>query len=314
MAPAESRKPSRRRLSVLLATALVLPMLAGCHEGVLAAGGPVGAAEVQILWETFWAMMLVVVPVLALTLAFAWWFRASNKRAAYRPDFAYSGKVEFSIWIVPLLLILFLATLAWSGSHDLDPYKPLKSDRRPVRVEVVSLDWKWLFIYPDYGVATVNDLALPVGTPVEFQLTSATVMNSFFIPQLGSQIYTMPGMQTQLSLQADKPGLYRGLSAQFSGDGFSDMHFAVHATDATGFARWIAAAKASPGRLDAAAYDRLSTQHAPSAVAQFGAVDPGVFDHAVAASTGMSPSIAPLPPPAAAASATTVAPARQGTL
>jgi cytochrome o ubiquinol oxidase subunit 2 len=306
MAPAETRQPPRRRVFAGLSLALALPALAGCGDGILTPGGPVGAAEAQILWETFWAMMLVVVPVIALTLGFAWWFRASNTRATYRPTFAYSGKVEFSIWIVPLLLILFLATLAWSGAHDLDPYKPLKSDRRPVRVEVVSLDWKWLFIYPDYGVASVNDLALPVGTPVEFSLTSATVMNSFFIPQLGSQIYTMPGMQTRLALQADKPGLYRGLSAQFSGDGFSDMHFAVHATDAAGFARWVAAAKASPARLDAAAYDRLTAQHAPATAAQFGAVEAGLFDHAVAVTTGMSP---PMTPPVA-----TAAPARQGTL
>jgi cytochrome o ubiquinol oxidase subunit 2 len=302
MAQPESRQPPRRRAAAGLALALTLPALAGCGDGILSPGGPVGAAETQILWETFGAMMLVVVPVIAMTLGFAWWFRASNTRATYRPTFAYSGKVEFSIWIVPLLLILFLATLAWSGAHDLDPYKPLKSDKRPIRVEVVSLDWKWLFIYPDFGVASVNELAVPVGTPVEFSLTSASVMNSFFVPQLGSQIYTMPGMQTRLALQADKPGDYRGLSAQFSGDGFSDMHFAVHATDAAGFARWVAAARTAPARLDAAAYDQLAAQHAPAAVTRFGAVDADVFDHAVAAATGMRPAMTP--PPTVAAPAT----------
>jgi cytochrome o ubiquinol oxidase subunit 2 len=277
-----------RPLRTVLPAAL-LAGLAGCREGVLAPAGPVGGAEDQILWETFGAMMLVVVPVIAMTLAFAWWFRASNSRATYRPDWSYSGKVEFSIWIVPLLLILFLATLAWSGAHDLDPYRRLQSDRKPVRVEVVSLDWKWLFVYPDYGVASVNELAVPVGTPVDFRLTSGTVMNSFFVPQLGSQIYTMAGMQTRLSLQADRPGVYRGLSAQFSGDGFSDMRFTVRATDAAGFANWIAAAKASPGRLDNAAYDRLAATRAAAAPAHFGAVEPGLFDHAVAAATSSAP-------------------------
>ena len=272
--------------TVLPAALLALTAgLAGCREGVLAPIGPIGGAEDQILFETFGAMLLVVVPVILMILAFAWWFRASNRRAAYRPDWSYSGKIEFTVWIVPLLLILFLATLAWSGSHDLDPYRPLNPARKPVRVEVVSLDWKWLFVYPDYGIASVNELALPVGTPVDMRLTSGTVMNSFFVPQLGSQIYTMAGMRTHLSLQADRPGAYRGLSAQFSGDGFSDMHFTVRATDAAGFAGWVAAAKASPGRLDTAAYDRLAATHAAAAPTRFGAVDAGLFDHAVAAAT-----------------------------
>jgi cytochrome o ubiquinol oxidase subunit 2 len=272
--------------------AMLLPLMAGlgaCREGVLAPAGPIGGAENQILFETFGAMLLVVVPVILMTLGFAWWFRASNQRAAYRPDWSYSGKVEFSIWIVPLLLILFLATLAWSGAHDLDPYRPLQSGRKPLRVEVVSLDWKWLFVYPDYGVASVNELAVPAGTPIDLKLTSGTVMNSFFVPRLGSQIYTMAGMQTHLSLQADQAGDYRGLSAQFSGDGFSDMGFTVRATDAAGFAGWIAAARASAGHLDNAAYDRLAATHAAAAPARFGAVDVGLFDHAVAAATSSAP-------------------------
>jgi cytochrome o ubiquinol oxidase subunit II len=267
--------------------------LSACREGVLAPAGPIGAAEGQILGETFGAMMLVVVPVILMTLAFAWWFRASNRRARYLPDWSYSGKVEFSIWIVPLLLIIFLATLAWSGAHDLDPYRPLKSDRRPVRIDVVSLDWKWLFVYPDYGVASVNEMAVPVGTPIELRLTSGTVMNSFFVPQLGSQIYTMAGMQTRLALQADRPGTYRGLSAQFSGDGFSDMHFAVRASDPAGFARWLAEAKANPAHLDARVYDHLAGQHAASPVILYGRIDPSVFQHAVTAATTTPPDAAP---------------------
>jgi cytochrome o ubiquinol oxidase subunit 2 len=270
---------------VVAAVLFVSVGLGGCTWGVLAPAGPVGAAEGQILWETFGAMLLVVVPVILMTLAFAWWFRASNRRALYRPDWSYSGKVEFGIWIVPLLLILFLGTLGWSGAHDLDPYRPLPSGRKPLRVEVVSLDWKWLFVYPDYGVASINELAVPVGTPVDFQLTSGTVMNSFFVPQLGSQIYTMAGMRTRLSLQADRPGTYPGLSAQFSGDGFSDMRFAVRAVDDAEFARWIADAKAAPGRLDAATYDHLAATHATATPARYGGVEPKLFDHAVALAT-----------------------------
>jgi cytochrome o ubiquinol oxidase subunit II len=271
------------------AAAIVLPLifvLGGCKEGVLAPAGPVAGSENQILMETFVAMMFVVAPVILMTLAFAWWFRASNRRAKFRPEWSYSGKIEFTIWIIPLLLIVFLATLAWSGAHDLDPYKPLNSTRKPVRVEVVSLDWKWLFIYPDYGVASVNELAVPTGTPIDLRLTSGTVMNSFFVPQLGSQIYTMAGMQTRLSLQADRPGAYRGLSAQFSGDGFSDMHFTVRAGDDASFAHWIAAARASPARLDAAAYDQLAAQHAMAAPSLYGDADATVFDHALTASAG----------------------------
>jgi cytochrome o ubiquinol oxidase subunit 2 len=268
---------------------LLILGVGGCKEGVLAPVGPVGGAENQILMETFVAMMLVVTPVILMTLAFAWWFRASNHRAKFRPEWSYSGKIEFTVWIIPLLLIVFLATLAWSGAHDFDPYQPLNSARKPVRVEVVSLDWKWLFIYPDYGVASVNQMAVPTGTPIDLRLTSGTVMNSFFVPQLGSQIYTMAGMQTRLALQADQPGIYRGLSAQFSGDGFSDMQFAVRAGDDASFARWIAAARASPARLDAAAYDQLAAQHATAAPGLYGGVDATVFDHALTASTAPRP-------------------------
>ena len=272
--------------------------LGACSEGVLAPAGPIGAAEVQILTETFAAMMLVVVPVIGLILGFAWWFRASNKRARYRPTWDYSGRVEFSIWIIPLLLIVFLATLAWSGSHDLDPYKPLPSSKRPVTVQVVSLDWKWLFIYPEYGVASINELAVPVGTPVHFELTSGTVMNSFLAPQLGSQIYTMAGMQTQLTLQADKPGDYRGLSAQFSGDGFSDMHFVVHARDEAGFTAWINQAKAAQASLSPAVYQQLLSTHAPAQPRFYGTVTSGLFEQAVALGSHA-------PPPAASASVAT---------
>ena len=185
-------------------------LLASCREGVLDPHGPVGEAERVILYDATAIMLAVVVPVIILTLAFAWWFRAGNRRAIYRPDWEYSGTIELIVWAIPALVILFLGGIAWIGSHELDPPKPLASAAPPLEVEVVSLDWRWLFIYPRERIATVNHLVVPTGVPVHFRLTSTSVMNSFFIPQLGSQIYTMTGMTTQLNLQADQAGTLPG--------------------------------------------------------------------------------------------------------
>ena len=193
--------------------------------GILDPAGPVGRADKLILLDSLSIMLAIVIPVILATLGFAWWFRASNTRARYLPTWSYSGRLELIIWSIPLMVVLFLGGVGWVGAHDLDPAKPLPSSVKPLEVEVVSLDWKWLFIYPDQGVASVNQLVVPAGTPIHFRLTSATVMNSFFVPRLGSQIYTMAGMTTQLNLKADAPGVYPGLSAQFSGAGFSEMRF-----------------------------------------------------------------------------------------
>ena len=185
-------------------------LLASCREGVLEPHGPIGNAELVILYDATAIMLAVVIPVILLTIGFAWWFRAGNTRARYLPDWEYSGRIEMIVWSIPALVIVFLGGIAWIGSHDLDPPRPIESAAAPLEVEVVSLDWKWLFIYPDEGIASVNRLVVPVGTPVRFRLTSASVMNSFFVPQLGSQIYTMPGMTTRLNLQADQPGRLPG--------------------------------------------------------------------------------------------------------
>jgi cytochrome o ubiquinol oxidase subunit II len=225
-------------------------ILASCHEGVVDPGGPVGETERVILGDATAIMLAVVIPVIILTLVFAWWFRAGNRRAIYRPEWEYSGRIELIIWAIPALVILFLGGIAWIGSHNLDPRKPLDSATPPLEVEVVSLDWRWLFIYPSEHIATVNYLVVPTGVPIHFRLTSTSVMNSFFIPQLGSQIYTMPGMTTQLNLQADKPGIYTGLSAQFSGPGFSDMRFTLRAESGEEFARWVAQVRAGSGVLN----------------------------------------------------------------
>src|SRR5476651_1668112 len=222
-------------------------------------------------------MLAVVIPVIVLMLGVAWWFRAGNARAQYRPDWAYSGPVELVVWSIPALVVLFLGGIAWVGSHDLDPPKPIVSQIKPIEIEVVALDWKWLFIYPQQGIASVNRLVVPAGTPLSFRITSASVMNSFFVPQLGSQIYAMAGMTTRLNLQADKPGTYPGLSAQFSGDGFSDMRFDVRALPVDAYIKWIAEAKANGSALDEAAYAALAKPSQNDKPALYRAVDPMLF-------------------------------------
>jgi cytochrome o ubiquinol oxidase subunit II len=264
-----------------LTTMTTCTFLSACSEGVLVPKGPVGSQEKQLLLEALIPMLMVITPIIILTLWFAWWFRASNMRAKYRPLWEYSGAIEFSIWMIPMLVILFLGSLAWVGAHQLDPYRSLPSKRKPLVVQVVAMDWRWLFIYPEQGVASVNELAIPVGTPVSFRLTSATVMNSFFIPSLGGQIYAMPGMQTQLQLQANEAGNYRGLSAQFSGDGFSDMHFQVLATDSAGFDAWVERTKSATTRLDDSSYDGLAANHKVGEVAYYFPVSEDLFDHAI---------------------------------
>ena len=208
-----------------LALALISVALGGCSEGVLDPKGPIASAERQILFNSLGIMLAIVIPTILATLGVAFWFRASNRRARYLPDFTYSGRLELLVWSIPAMTVLLVGGVAWVGAHDLDPRKPIDSTVKPVTVQVVSLDWKWLFIYPEQGIASVNHLTVPVGTPISFELTSSGVMNSFFVPQLGSQIYTMSGMATRLQLQADHPGTYPGLSANFSGDGFADMRF-----------------------------------------------------------------------------------------
>jgi cytochrome o ubiquinol oxidase subunit 2 len=264
-----------------LTTTLTCTFLSACSEGVLLPKGPVGSQEKQLLLEALIPMLMVITPIILLTLWFAWWFRASNTRAKYRPRWEYSGAIEFSIWMIPMLVILFLGSLAWVGAHQLDPYRSLTSKQKPLVIEVIAMDWRWLFIYPEQGVASINELAIPVDTPVAFKLTSATVMNSFFIPSLGGQIYAMPGMQTQLQLQASEAGNYRGLSAQFSGDGFSDMHFQVLATDAATFKAWVERTKSAATRLDASAYDGLAADHKVGEVAYYFPVSDDLFHHAM---------------------------------
>jgi cytochrome o ubiquinol oxidase subunit 2 len=204
------------------------------------------------------------------------------------PDFEYSGRLELLVWSIPAMTVLLVGGVAWVGAHDLDPRKPISSTAKPLTVQVVSLDWKWLFIYREQGIASVNQLTLPVGTPISFELTSSGVMNSFFVPQLGSQIYTMSGMMTRLQLQADHPGTYPGLSANFSGEGFADMRFNVDAVPAGQFAQWVTAARNSGPALDAASYAELAKPSRAVAPFTYRSVASGLFNAILGAPSAAS--------------------------
>jgi len=257
-------------------------LASACNCGILDPVGPIAAQEKQLLINSTAIMLAIIIPTMIATVGIAWWFRRGNSKAEYRPDWEYSGAIELVIWAIPTLTIMLLSGIIWIGSHDLEPSKPLDSKVTPLQVEAVSLDWKWLFIYPDQRIATVNHLVVPAGVPVSFRLTSATVWNSFFVPQMGSMIYTMPRMATRLNLQANKPGTYNGLSSHFSGDGFPGMQFQVQALPPAQFAIWAQSAHGSVQRLDGAGYAELSKPSSYVKPMTYGTVAPGLFDAIVA--------------------------------
>jgi cytochrome o ubiquinol oxidase subunit 2 len=259
--------------------ALVVPLiLEGCHAAVLSPVGPIGAADRTILLDALAIMLAIVVPTILAILAFAWWFRESNTRARRLPTLTYSGRIELIVWSIPALVVFFLGGIAWIGSQLLDPARPLSTGAKPLEIQVVSLDWKWLFIYPEQGVASMNSLVAPAGVPLHFSITSASVFNVFFVPRLGSEIYSMYGMTTQLNLQADRPGIYPGLSAHFSGDGFSDMAFDLRAVTAEQFSAWATATGGSGPVLDEAGYRNLLRQSENVKPYTYRAVQPGLFN------------------------------------
>ncbi len=272
-------EPKRQLRWPLAAIVMAIP-LAGC-SGVLDPAGPVGVAQLLVLVDSLAIMLAIVLPVIALIAGFAYWFRESNARAFYWPEWEFSGHLELIVWAIPALVVVVLGGVAWFGSHELDPFKPLPGKEKPVEIQVVSLDWKWLFIYPQEGVASLNTLAVPVGAPIHFTITSSGVMNSFFVPRLGSQIYAMAGMATQLWLQADQPGTFAGLSANFSGDGFADMRFDLKALPADGYAKWIADAKASGADLDRARYGGLVIPSINVSPSVYRSVEPHLFESIV---------------------------------
>lgn len=256
-----------------------LPLtLSGCSgQSIFDSLGPVGRDDSRILIDATLIMLAIVVPTILLAFWMAWRYRASNSKAEYLPYWSYSGRIEAVAWSIPILTIMFIGGVIWIGSYKLDPFRPLPSSTPPLEVEVVSLDWKWLFIYPQQRVATVNQLVVPAGRPVHFRITSASVFNTFFIPRLGSMIYAMPGMVSELHLQADRPASLWGQSAHFSGDGFSDMQFQVRSVPPGEFANWTAGVRGSGPVLDLANYARLARQSHRVPPIAFRAVDPRLF-------------------------------------
>jgi cytochrome o ubiquinol oxidase subunit II len=257
----------------------------GCdlkRSAVLDPKGPIALAERDLLFDAFFVMLIVVVPVIVLTLLFAWRYRATNTRASYAPTWSSSTRIDAVVWLIPALIVIALGVLLWRSTYKLDPYRALESSSRPLDVQVVAQDWKWLFIYPEQGIAVVNQLAFPAGRPVSLRITSDTVMNSFYVPQLAGQIYAMAGMQTRLQMLADAPGKFVGRNSQYSGGGFSDQFFEVIATTPADFDAWVAKARQAAARLDAQTYPALAAKSRGHAITYYSAVEPGLYDSIIA--------------------------------
>ena len=273
-----------------LAAALLPVVLGGCNMVVLNPMGDVALQQRNLVIFATAIMLLIVIPVIALVGIFAWRYRATNTTATYEPDWDHSTRLELVIWSAPLLIVICLGAVTWTGTHLLDPYRPIERiakgrplapGTKPLEVQVVALDWKWLFIYPEYGIATVNELAAPVDRPIRFRLTSSTVMNAFYVPTLAGMIYAMPSMETKLHAVINRPGNYAGFSSNYSGAGFSGMRFRFYGMDDAAFATWVARNKSAPAMLSRNAYLALEkpTENAP--VMHFAAVAPGLFDAVV---------------------------------
>nr|WP_255555339.1 ubiquinol oxidase subunit II [Enterovibrio paralichthyis] len=256
--------------------------LSGCSGGVLDPKGQIGIDEKYLIIISTILMLLVVIPVIVMTLYFSWKYRDSRTQEIYAPKWAHSTKIEATVWAIPIIIVVILGAITWRSTHELDPYKPIEGKGKPLTVEVVSLNWKWLFIYPEQGIATVNKLVFPTDVPVEFKITSESTMNSFFIPQLGSQIYSMAGMTTQLHLIANEPGTFEGFSANYSGSGFSGMKFdAVATTTRDEFDTWVSKVKSSGSPLTQSDYVELAKPSEFHPVEYFRSVDQGLFDSIV---------------------------------
>ncbi len=278
--------PALRRLT--LASGLpASALLAGCGTVLMNPSGDVADQQGHLIVVSTVLMLIIIVPVIALTVLFAWRYRQSNTEAIYEPDWDHSTALELVIWAAPLFIIIALGAVTWISTHTLDPYRSLgriDADRsiapgtKPLVVDVVALDWKWLFIYPELGIATVNELAAPVDRPITFRITASSVMNSFFIPALAGQIYAMPGMQTTLHAVINKPGDFDGFSSNYSGAGFSYMRFRFHGQSDADFERWVQTAKTSTSTLTRAAYLELEKPSQREPVRRFASVAPDLFD------------------------------------
>ncbi|VAY02142.1 Cytochrome bo(3) ubiquinol oxidase subunit 2 [Arsenophonus endosymbiont of Aleurodicus dispersus] len=258
-------------------------LLTGCNMVLMDPKGAIGIEQKKLILTALGLMLIVVIPVIFMTIIFAIKYRASNKKATYRPDWAKSNKIELVCWTVPIIIIIVLTVITWKTTHQLDPYKPLESNKKPITVQVISTDWKWVFIYPEENIATINEIAIPSGVPINFKVTAESVMNSFFIPALGSQIYAMAGMQTKLHLIANKPGTYKGFSSSYSGHGFSDMKFNVIATPNTAsFNQWVQKVKTSTQTLDSMTiFNQLAKPSNNVPVTYFSSVKPNLYQELI---------------------------------
>jgi cytochrome o ubiquinol oxidase subunit 2 len=276
-----------RRPAWLAATALTAG-LAGCSKAVvLNPAGDIAAQQGQMVITATLLMLIIIVPVIALTLFFAWKYRQGNTEAEYEPEWHHSTTLELVIWTVPLLIIIALGALTWIGTHKLDPYRPLDridaqralpADSKPLEVQVVAMDWKWLFFYPELGIATVNELAAPVDRPILFKLTATSTMNAFYVPDLAGMIYAMPGMQTELNAVINRPGVFQGMSSHYSGAGFSGMTFKFHGLSEDDFDKWVKQAKAEGKPLDRSTYQNLVKPSERDPVQRFASVEEGLYE------------------------------------
>ena len=271
---------------------LMLPaigLLAGCNAVLVNPSGDIATQQRDLIFISTGLMLLIIVPVIALTFLFAWRYRQANadNRTDYDPDWDHSTQLELVIWAAPLLIIIALGALTWISTHTLDPYRPLSrldanrpipAETKPLVIEVVALDWKWLFFYPEQGIALVNEMAAPVDRPILFKITSSSVMNSFFIPALAGQIYAMPGMETKLNAVINKPGEFEGFSANFSGAGFSGMRFKFHGLANGDFDSWVQKTKAGGETLSRDAYLKLEQPSERDPVRRYASVAPGLYD------------------------------------
>ena len=265
-------------------------LVSGCNAVVLNPAGDIARQQADLVLISTGLLLLIIVPVMVLTVLFAWRYRVANTDAVYEPEWHHSTKLELVIWSAPLMIVIALGSITWLATHLLDPYRPLdRIDAThaiapgtvPIDVDVVALDWKWLFIYPGQNIATVNELVLPVNRPVRFHITSSTVMNSFYIPALAGQIYAMPGMATTLNAVFNKPGNFKGISSNYSGAGFSQMHFAAHSVSPDAFAAWVKGVKQTPAKLDSATYLMLDHPSEAVPVIHYATVAPRLFDAVV---------------------------------
>ncbi len=305
-----------RSLRIGGTAAIASALLCGCHRTVFDPAGYIARQQGRLVVTSTLLMLLIIVPVILLTLFFAWHYRQSNADADYRPDWDHSLHLELAIWAAPLLIVIALGALTWIGSHTLDPFRPLRridadrtvaADTRPLVVDVVALDWKWLFIYPAQGVAVVNEAAAPIDVPIRFRITSESVMNAFFVPALAGQIYAMPGMRSELNAVVNHPGDFRGFSSSYSGAGFSHMEFRFLGMTSEGFAQWIRQNREAPARLDREAYLHLTRPSIADPVRRYGSIDRTIFrsivDRCVASPRSCPPPTRATPSRAAAAMA-----------